>query len=106
VVERLGLLVTLRRVLPDRIVGLVEEEGGVAGIFRIDVDFAGGDRLAHDRGRAERHLVGHRQAVRLQHLKDDIAKEIALGVNLRGDDDRVGKRRRRRADGQSESDNQ
>ena len=53
VIELLGRLVALGGILPDRIVRLVEEEARVAGIFGIDVDLAGRDRLAHDRGGAE-----------------------------------------------------
>ncbi len=39
VVELLGFLVAACGVFPDRIVGLLEEESRVAGIFRVDVDF-------------------------------------------------------------------
>jgi hypothetical protein len=50
----LAASIALLQVFPGGIVGLVEEEAGIAGIFRIDVDFASGDRLAqHGRG-AER----------------------------------------------------
>jgi hypothetical protein len=56
-------VIALVEILPGGIVGLVEEEAGIAGIFRIDVDFAGGDRLAHDGRGAERDAVLRLDAV-------------------------------------------
>jgi hypothetical protein len=56
IVELLRGVVALARVFPHRVVGLVEEERRVAGVFGVDVDLAAGERLAHDRRRAERDL--------------------------------------------------
>jgi hypothetical protein len=87
VIELLDRFIGLLRVLPGRIVALFEEEGAVAGIFRIDVDLAGGDRLAHDRCRSELDTIGGLDVVRLQHGKDDIAQHAAFGIDLGRDDD-------------------
>jgi len=87
IVQLLGEVVALLQVLPGRIVGLVEEEAGIAGIFGIDVDLACGDRLAHDRRRAERDAVLRLDAVGIERGEDDVAEQGAFGVDLRGDDD-------------------
>ncbi|CAN0628373.1 protein of unknown function [Burkholderia multivorans] len=99
VVELARGVVALRGVLPYRIVGLVEEERRVAGVFRVDVDFAAGERAAHDRRRAERDLFGDGNAVRLQHLRDDVAEQVAFGVDLRRHHDGIGGMRAGRRDG-------
>ncbi|KGC52759.1 ABC glycine betaine/choline transporter, periplasmic ligand binding domain protein [Burkholderia pseudomallei] len=96
--------VALRGVLPRGIVGLVEEERGVARVFRIDVDFACRQRPADDRRRAEPDLVDDGDSVGLEHLRDHVAEQVAFGIDLRRDDDRAGGARagRGRAEGNGE----
>ena len=74
-------------VFPDIAVGLVEEEGGVAGIFGIDVDLTRQQSLAHDLRAAQLQPPFDRQSRILQRQRDDIAKKPALGVDLRRDGD-------------------
>ena len=77
-------------VLPRRVGLAMEEKRAVAGVFGVEVDLPGQDRGAHDIGRAELHLALDRNAARFQHLRDHVAEQRALGVILRGDDDRPG----------------
>lgn len=93
VIELARFGVGFRRVVPERIVGLVEEERRVAGVLGIDVDLAGNDRLPQHRGAAELEFFGHGNPVGLQHLAHDVAEQSALGVDLgRDDDGRAGSR--------------
>jgi len=97
---------TLACVLPDRIVSLFEEEGGVTGILRVDVDLAGGNRLAHDRRRAELDAIDGLDVVGIEHGKDDVAENTAFGVDLRGDDDIGAGRGSSQSEGKGSSDKQ
>ena len=87
VIELLRQLIALVDVLPGGVIGLVEEEAGIAGIFGIDVDFACGDRLAHDRCRAKRDAVLRLDAVRFESERNDVAEQRAFRVDLRRNDD-------------------
>src|SRR3954447_24675062 len=99
-VESLDEIVAGLRLLPGRIVLLVEEEGSVAGVFGIEVDLAGDERRAHDLGRPELKPVLDRNAGLLERDQDHVAEERAFGIDLRRDHHLVaalGGRRKARA---------
>ena len=91
-VQRFHRFVSGGGVLPHRVGLAMEEKRAVAGVFGVEVDLPGQDRGAHDIGRAELHLALDRNAARFQRLRDHVAEQRALGVFLRGDDDRPGGR--------------
>ena len=90
-VELLDLGIAGGGVLPDRVGLAVKEQRAVAGVFGIEVDLPGEDRGAHDIGRPELDAAHHRQTARLDHLGDHVAEQRPLGVDLRGDDNRLGR---------------
>ena len=80
---------------PDGVVLHAEEERAVAGIFRIDVDLAGEERRPHHLRRTELDATLDGNALSLEHERDHLPEEAALGVDFRGDDDLVAGLRRR-----------
>jgi hypothetical protein len=82
VIQRFCLFISLGGIVPAAISTLFEEEGSVAGIFGINIDLAGGDRLAYDRGGAELDAIGRLDAIGVQHRQDDIAEHPAFGIDL------------------------
>jgi len=81
-------------VLPGRIGFAVEEHRAVAGVFGIEVDLPGEQGRAHDVGRPELDLALDAKPARFEHRRDHVPEQRALGVDLRGDDDRPGRSRR------------
>ncbi len=78
--ERLG------GIFPQRVVRLVEEEGRIAGIFGINVDFACGDRLAHHGRGAKLDAIRGLDAVCVENGQNDVAENAAFRVDLGRDD--------------------
>ncbi len=72
-IEALHLLIALLGILPRRVVFIFEEEGAIAGIFRVDIQLAGDNRPAHHRRGAELDFINRFYAVAFQHLLDHIA---------------------------------
>ncbi len=56
-IEALHLLIALLGILPRRVVFIFEEEGAIAGIFRVDIQLAGDNRPAHHRRGAELDFI-------------------------------------------------
>ncbi|SPX51936.1 Uncharacterised protein [Klebsiella pneumoniae] len=84
-IEALHLLIALLGILPRRVVFIFEEEGAIAGIFRVDIQLAGDNRPAHHRRGAELDFINRFYAVAFQHLLDHIAQQRAFGINFRAD---------------------
>ncbi len=104
VVELLHLLEAGLGVLPRRIFLIGEEKCAVAGVFRVDVDLAGGDGAAQHLGGAELQLVGGFNAVGFQYLHDDVAEQRTFGIDLGADAHRVGRLRQTAGGQQSQRD--
>ena len=68
----------------------MKEDPAVSGIFRIKIDLPGEKRRPHDVGRAELDLALDRNTAGRNYLRDDIAEQRTLGVDLRRDDNRPG----------------
>ncbi|MCY1543540.1 hypothetical protein D9M68_793610 [compost metagenome] len=84
-IQALDQFIALFGVLPHGGIGAFEKERAIAGVFRVDVDLSGEQRLAHDAGAAKLDAVldGHPSA--LQRLVDQLPQHRALGIDLRGD---------------------
>ena len=72
----------------------------VPGVFGIDVDRAGLERLREDRGVSEARLVDRARAREAGSLGDDLAQDVGLGEAL-GAHAQDGLVRRRRARGEA-----
>ncbi len=70
-------------IFPYRAVGFVKEKGRVAGVFRIDINFARCNGIAHNTGATQLDFVLNRDAGALQPLQNHLPQHRAFRINFR-----------------------
>ena len=90
-IEALHLLIALLGILPRRVVFIFEEEGAIAGIFRVDIQLAG-DNRPRTTGVVPSWILLIVLRRGFQHLLDHIAQQRAFGINFRADLHRLRRR--------------